>query len=110
MIAFRGFTVDDALVSARVASHLADGFGYRFNALGPEVDAVTPLGWAHLLALGGPATPIAMLERGRLVGAVGWLGAAAVLGALLSRAPPLGRRAALALLALCTPPAAWATS
>jgi hypothetical protein len=110
LVALRGFTVDDALVSARVASHLAAGLGYRFNPMGPEVDAVTPLGWAHLLALGGPGTPLAMLERGRLVGAAGWLGAAAVLGVLLARVPPLGRRTALALLALCAPAAVWATS
>src|SRR4051812_27296533 len=39
-----GFTVDDALISARVAAHLAQGLGYRFNADGPRVDCVTPLG------------------------------------------------------------------
>jgi hypothetical protein len=110
LFAFRGFTVDDALVSARVASHLAGGDGYRFNPTGPEVDAVTPLGWAHLLALAGPGTPVAMLERGRFLGALGWLAAAATLGALLARSTPLGRRTALLLLALCAPAAAWATS
>jgi hypothetical protein len=107
---FRGFTVDDALVSARVAANLAAGHGYRFNPNGPEVDAVTPLGWAHLLALGGPGTPVEMLERGRLYGALGWLGAVAVLGAFLARNSPLGRRTALGLLAISTPAAAWATS
>ncbi|MDF3071929.1 MAG: hypothetical protein K0R38_7530, partial [Polyangiaceae bacterium] len=45
-----GFTVDDALITARVAWHLANGAGYRFNAGGPVVDAVTPLGFAVLLA------------------------------------------------------------
>ncbi|HVR18969.1 MAG TPA: hypothetical protein VMS65_04720 [Polyangiaceae bacterium] len=110
LIVFRGFTVDDALVSARVASHLADGVGYRFNPTGPEVDAVTPLGWAHLLAAAGPGTPLAMLERGRLLGALGWLAAVATLGALLARSGALGRRTALLLLALCAPAAAWATS
>ena len=106
----RGFTVDDALISARVAMNLAAGAGYRFNATGPVVDAVTPLGWAHLLALGGPAEPLGMLERGRWLGAAGWLGAVATLGALLAKAPPLGRATALLVLAVCAPPAVWATS
>jgi hypothetical protein len=110
VVVFRGFTVDDALVSARVASHLAAGLGYRFNPEGPEVDAVTPLGWAHLLALAGSGTPLAMLERARLVGAAGWLAATAVLGVLLAKAPPLGRRTALLLLAFTSPAAAWASS
>jgi hypothetical protein len=51
-----------------------------------------------------------MLERGRLVGALGWLAAAATLGVILSKVNPLGRFTALALLALCAPAAAWATS
>jgi hypothetical protein len=110
LLVFRGFTVDDALVSARMASHVASGAGYRFNPAGPEVDAVTPLGWAHLLALGGPGPPLAMLERGRWLGALGWLGAAAALGVLLSRCTPLGRRTALVLLAFSAPAAAWASS
>src|SRR6187549_2797358 len=82
---FRGFTVDDALVTARVASHWASGQGYRFNTSGPEVDAVTPLGWAHLLGLFGPASPLVMLERARVLSEVAWLVAAAVLGALTPR-------------------------
>ena len=45
-----GFAVDDALISGRVAHHLASGLGYRFNPSGPSVDCVTPLGWALLLA------------------------------------------------------------
>jgi hypothetical protein len=45
-----GFTVDDALIPARYAHHLALGLGYRFNVGGPVTDGVTPLGWAHLLA------------------------------------------------------------
>src|SRR6185503_7507383 len=38
----RGFTVDDALIPARYAAHLAQGLGYRFNAQGPSTDGVTP--------------------------------------------------------------------
>lgn len=110
LVFYRGFTVDDALVSARVAAHLATGVGYRFNPTGPEVDAVTPLGWAHLLALGGPGDPVAMLERARVIGTVAWLAAVAVLGALLARTPPTGRRFALLLLGVCVAPALWASS
>ena len=104
-----GFTVDDALVTARVASRLASGQGYRFNPGGPEVDAVTPLGFAHLLAGGGPASPLAMLERARWLGLLAWLAAVAVLGSLL----PRERRAlavVLPLLAGSAPLAAWAGS
>ncbi len=104
-----GFTVDDALVSARVASHLASGLGYRFNAAGPEVDAVTPLGWAHLLASFGPGAPLEMLTRGRALGVVAWLFGAALLGALT---PGSGRSSLVLLgsLLLSAPVAAWAGS
>ena len=106
-LALYGFTVDDALISARVASHLASGQGYRFNPGGPVVDAVTPLGFAHLLAAGGVADPLGMLERARVLGLVGWLAAAAYLGALIGR-PTLRTLAVLALLALSSPLGAWA--
>jgi len=102
-----GFTVDDALVTARVASHLAAGQGYRFNADGPVVDAVTPLGFAHLLAVGGAADPLAMLERARWLGLVAWLGAASYLGALIGPATPR-TLTVLGLLALSAPLGAWA--
>jgi hypothetical protein len=108
-LALRGFTVDDALVSARVASHLASGQGYRFNVPGPVVDAVTPLGFAELLASFGPATPLGMLERARELGLVAWLAAAALLGVLAAGA----RRRTLAVvvaLLLSAPLAAWASS
>jgi hypothetical protein len=104
-----GFTVDDALVSARVASALAAGHGYRFNPNGPDVDAVTPLGWAHLLALAGPADVLGMFERARAIGLVAWLGAAALLGMLLP--PERGARwGALAVLAVSSPLAAWSSA
>jgi hypothetical protein len=106
---FRGFTVDDALITARVASHLASGAGYRFNPSGPEVDAVTPLGYAHLLALFGPASPLGMLERGRALGFGAYLVAAAVLGVLLPAAGR-ARASALVVLGLSAPLAAWASS
>lgn len=108
-LALRGFTVDDALVSARVASHLASGQGYRFNVPGPIVDAVTPLGWAELLASFGRGTPLAMLERGRVIGLAAWLAAAALLGVLASGSRRRSFTVAGALL-LSAPLAAWASS
>jgi hypothetical protein len=109
MLAFRGFTVDDALVSARVAEHLANGAGYRFNPGGAVVDAVTPLGWAELLACFGRASVLEMFERGRTIGTVAWLLAAAILGVLVGR----GRRSRGVLvgaLLLSAPLGAWASS
>ncbi|HVY27270.1 MAG TPA: hypothetical protein VHB79_12005 [Polyangiaceae bacterium] len=107
-----GYTVDDALISCRVAWHLARGLGYRFNATGPVVDAVTPLGWAHLLALvGGTAGPLVTLLAAK------WLGALAVAGAGVAAGRRAFTRASAAYagglvlcLALCAPLAAWAVS
>ncbi len=110
-VALRGFHVDDALVTARVASHLSQGLGYRFNPGGPEVDAVTPLGFAHLLAAFGPGEPLAMLERARVLGAVSWFAAAALLGYWIAPSRSRFRRAgALVVLAASAPLAAWAWS
>lgn len=106
-----GYTVDDALISCRVAWHLARGSGYRFNAAGPVVDAVTPLGWAHLLALFGSAGPLATLAKAK------WLGAAAVVVAgfavgrrAFERCSPAYASGLVLCLALCAPVAAWAVS
>src|SRR5688500_475196 len=65
-----GFTVDDALISCRVATHLAQGVGYRFNADGPVVDAVTPLGWAPLLSLFAKSGPLPALQAAKCLGAI----------------------------------------
>jgi hypothetical protein len=108
-LVLRGFTVDDALVSARVASHLARGQGYRFNVPGPVVDAVTPLGYAELLASFGPAAPLGMLERARVLGLCTWLAAAALLGLLAAGNRRRSATVAGALL-LSAPLAAWASS
>jgi hypothetical protein len=105
-----GFTVDDALISARVAHHLHDGAGYRFNLEGPVVDAVTPLGWAFLLAPFAK-TPLAALQAARVMGALCFLGVGAVLGqqmAKLGRTP--WRFGPLLLVALCAPLGAWAVA
>lgn len=110
-IALRGFTVDDALVTARVASHLSRGLGYRFNPGGPEVDAVTPLGFAPLLAALGEGDPLAMLARARWLGALAWFAAAALLGAWIAPSRHRARRASsLLVLGACAPLAAWAWS
>jgi hypothetical protein len=106
-----GFTVDDALISTRVAQHLAAGLGYRFNASGPPVDAVTPLGWAHLLAPLAWDDPWQALTRSSLLGAGVWVGAAAWLGQRCSRECSGVRLGLLALtLATCLPLGAWAVS
>ncbi|HTQ05578.1 MAG TPA: hypothetical protein VMI54_17065 [Polyangiaceae bacterium] len=107
--ALRGFTVDDALVTARVASHLASGQGYRFNVPGPVVDAVTPLGWAELLASFGPGTPLVMLERGRVIGLVAWIVAAAVLG-VLGGGSRRRQLTVVAALLVSAPLASWAST
>lgn len=82
---FWGFTVDDALISARVAHHLATGQGYRFNPSGPIVDAVTPLGWAYVLAPLAYGGVLQTLLAARLLGAAAWLVSAAWLGAHVTR-------------------------
>jgi hypothetical protein len=106
-----GYTVDDALITARVASHLSNGEGYRFNGNGPTVDAVTPLGFAPLLALFGAGSPLEMFERARFVGVVSWLSGATLLGVLLARASSLrAHLPVLGALALSAPLGAWASS
>jgi hypothetical protein len=111
MIYLWGFTVDDALISTRVAHHVATGAGYRFNSQGPVVDAVTPLGWAHVLAPFAVDGPMSGLRAAKFIGAGAWLVAAGWLGRSIAL---LGRRrlrfAPLCVLALCAPLAAWAVS
>ncbi len=111
MAALWGFTVDDALVSARVAAHLAAGAGYRFNAAGPAVDAVTPLGWAVVLAPLARGGPLQALLGAQCLGAASWIAAAWWLG---MRIGELGskRWRFLPLLVLATnaPIAAWAVA
>lgn len=107
----RGFTVDDALITARVAAHLHAGLGYRFNATGPPVDAVTPLGWAYALSPFAGGGPLAALSAARWMGALCWLAAAGWLGAEVARlrGSPL-RFSPLLVLAVCAPLAAWSVA
>ncbi len=106
-----GFTVDDALVSCRVAAHLAAGAGYRFNLHGPVVDAVTPLGWAPLLSLFAAQGPLAALSAAKWLGAVVVLLGAAALGWRASqRASARYASALLVCLGVTAPVSAWAVS
>ncbi|HXK16578.1 MAG TPA: hypothetical protein VNG33_02145, partial [Polyangiaceae bacterium] len=63
-----GFTVDDALITCRVAWHLSRGMGYRFNAGGPVVDAVTPFGFAQLLLPFAGSGPLHALAFAKWLG------------------------------------------
>jgi hypothetical protein len=106
-----GFTVDDALITARVATHLVQGLGGRFNPHGPLVDAVTPLGYAHFLALFGQRDVLATFRLAKFLGLGAWWLAAGLLGALLAGSGARFRRfSPLLLVAVCAPLGAWAGS
>jgi hypothetical protein len=119
--ALRGFTVDDALIPARYAAHLARGLGYRFNAAGPITDGVTPLGFPYLLAPFAKSGPLAALAAAKAIGVTAWVLAAAVLALAVERAgqrdgapaPPLPSRlrfASLLIVACSAPLAAWSAA
>src|SRR4051812_50171324 len=102
-----GFSVDDALISARVAWQIALGHGYRFNAGGPSVDCVTPLGWAYLLAPFARGGPERALWWASVLGAALWLLAGAALRGRGGGGCFGGRRGGVFLwLALRPPPRA----
>ena len=106
-----GYTVDDALISARVAAHLAQGLGPRFNPHGPPADAVTPLGYAQLLALFGRSDVLGTFVAAKWLGLGAWLAAAAVLGRLIAGVGVRGLRFTPLSIVLCSAPlAAWAVS
>ncbi|HTM44638.1 MAG TPA: hypothetical protein VL137_06760, partial [Polyangiaceae bacterium] len=110
LILWWGFTVDDALISCRVATHLHHGLGYRFNAAGPIVDAVTPLGWAPLLAPFATSA-LSAFNAARFLGAAAWLIAAGVLGVQIAAlGEHLRRFSSLLVLAVCAPLGAWASA
>ncbi len=106
-----GYTVDDALITARVATHLARGLGPRFNAHGPAADAVTPLGYAQLLALFGQTEVLGAFAAAKWLGLCAWLAAAGLLGRLIAGVGERARRfTPLSIVALSAPLAAWAVS
>ncbi len=106
-----GYMVDDALITARVAAHIAQGLGPRFNPRGPLTDAVTPLGYAQLLApLGGGDTWHTFVAA-KWLGLVAWLAASGLLGVSIARAGQRKRRfTPLGIVLLSAPLAAWAVS
>ncbi|MFO0757661.1 MAG: hypothetical protein U0359_14285 [Byssovorax sp.] len=110
-LVFSDFTVDDALISARYATHLARGLGYRFNAQGAVTDGVTPLGFPYLLApFAGPG-PAAALAAAKVLGIATWTLAAALLAVAVDRVPGSRLRwSALLLLPCCAPLAAWSAA
>ncbi len=104
-----GFTVDDALIPARYAHHLASGRGYVFNPGGPSTDGVTPLGFAHLLS------PLASESAMAAFGAARWLGAALSIAGAIAIGFRVGRLEGsawkwlgLLVIAVSAPFAAWA--
>src|SRR6478736_7396943 len=106
-----GYTVDDALITARVAVHIVRGLGSRFNPHGPAADAVTPLGYAHLLATFGRSDVLQMFLVAKWFGLGAWLTAAALLGRRIASIGSHARRfTPLSVVALSAPLAAWAVS
>lgn len=103
-----GFTVDDALIIARYAAHIAEGEGYRFNAQDAASDGLTPLGFAYLLAPFARGGVLEAFRAARLLGAIAWLSASMVLGVAIGRvsSSPL-RYGALLLVLTSAPLAAW---
>jgi hypothetical protein len=106
-----GYSVDDALITARVAAHIAVGAGHRFNSGGPVVDAVTPFGFAYVLAPASGGDPLRALYFAKWLGALAGLGAAAWLGRAVGRSGGSALRwVVLVPLALSAPLAAWCVS
>ncbi|HYP99245.1 MAG TPA: hypothetical protein VER96_11305 [Polyangiaceae bacterium] len=106
-----GYTVDDALITARVAAHIVEGFGPRFNRHGPVVDAVTPLGYAQLLAQFVQPDVLRTFMAAKWFGLGAWLIAAGLLGRLIAGVGVrVVRFMPLSVVALSAPLAAWAVS
>jgi hypothetical protein len=111
MVMAWGFSVDDALISGRVAWQLALGHGYRFNPAGPSVDGVTPLGWAYLLAPFARGGPERAVFWASVIGGGLWLLAAAWLGRWGGEVCSGARRVGFFLcLASSLPLGAWAVA
>lgn len=107
-----GYSVDDALITARVAAHIAAGFGHRFNSGGPVVDAVTPFGFAYVLAPASHGDPLRALYFAKWLGALAGVGSAAWLGRTVARdgGSVLRWPVLLVPLALSAPLSAWCVS
>lgn len=110
-LALRGFTVDDALITARYAAHLARGLGYRFNAAGAVTDGVTPLGFPYLLSPFAGSGPLAALTAAKVLGLATWVLASSVLALAVDRSSRARLRHTALLLLLCSAPlAAWSVA
>ncbi len=108
-----GFTVDDALISARYATNIARGDGHVFSPGTPISDGVTPLAWPYLLAPFARGGPSDALIAGKLIGLIAWLISAPALA--LHIATIVGQRLCLGhlafIVAFATPAvAAWSVS
>jgi hypothetical protein len=107
----RGFTVDDALIPARYAHHLATGGGYSFQRGGPVTDGVTPLGFAHLLEPFAAESAWGAHLAAKWLGTIAWaIGASALAFAVLRGGRARLRLLALALPLASLPLAAWSVS
>ena len=105
------FMVDDALISARYASNLARGLGYRFNPGGEVTDGVTALGWAPLLAPFARGGPLGAFYAAKIIGLASWLVGAAALAVGVDRLEGgRGKWAALALVLCSAPLGAWSVA
>jgi hypothetical protein len=110
-LAMLGFTVDDALVTARYAHHISTGRGYRFNPEGPVTDGVTPLGFAHLLAPLSSGGVMNALWAAKAIGIVSWLAGAAALGRRVAEIEGSGWKwMGLVLVCASAPLAAWSAA
>ena len=108
---FWGFSVDDALIPARYAHHLALGQGYVMNAGGPVTDGVTPLGFPYGFRAFASAGPLAALAAARTAGLLAWLLGAGLVGITIDRIPgSRWRFLGLAMLAASAPLGAWASA
>ncbi len=105
------FTVDDALIIARYATHIARGVGYRWNVNGPITDTITPLGFPYLLAPFGRPGPLAALAAAKAIGLICWLIGAGFVAVAVDRASSDRRRyLALLLIPVSAPLAAWSVA
>ncbi len=106
-----GFTVDDALIIARYATHIAHGVGYRWNTNGPITDTITPLGFPYLLAPFAHDGPLAALAASKVIGLVSWIVGAGFVASAVDRSSNDGKRfSALLLIPVSAPLAAWSVA
>lgn len=105
------FTVDDALIIARYAHHLAHGVGYRWNIHGPITDTITPLGFPYLLAPFAQTSVLAALSASKLIGLFAWLMGAGFVAVAVDRSSTDRKRfTALLMLPVSAPLAAWSVA